>query len=108
MFTIYWCFKDQLAETHIGSARMAQAWAVWTDVMGTASPENQHALEFVQWKPPGMNTYPYCFPATGQWEDGMPRVTVIVAWDPDIKGAVASLGYMGESPLYTQHHGRAS
>jgi hypothetical protein len=85
MFTIYWCFKDELAETKIGIARMAQAWAVWTDVIGTASPKNQHALEFVQWKP-----------ATGEREDGMPPATVIVAWDPDLNGGAASPAYMGK------------
>lgn len=94
MFTIYWCFENQLAETQIPVQRMEQAWLVWTSVMGTAS-ENNHALEFKRWKHPVTGNYPHCYDANNEWTKGMPRAAVRIKYDPQVVGAFAPAGYQG-------------
>ena len=96
MFTIYWCFENELAETKITVQRMDQAWLVWTSVMGTASQESGHALEFKRWKHPVNNNYPHCYDANNQWTKGMPRAAVRIKYDPGlVGGAHAPAGYQG-------------
>jgi len=97
MFTIYWCFENQLAETQITVQRMDQAWLVWTSVMGTASQESGHALEFKRWKHPVTNNYAHCYDANNQWTKGMPRAAVRIKYDPEAGGAFAPAGYQGRA-----------